>query len=59
MFSGAIEVEQWLKMGQDYANLILYQVGSEAARQRCSLEKVFRKYAENLLENTNAEVWFQ
>ena len=56
MFSGGIEVEQWLKMGQDYANLILYQVGSEAARQRCSLEKVFRKYAENLLENTNAEV---
>ena len=56
MFSGGIEVEQWLQMSQDYANLILYQLGSEASRQRCSLEKVFRKYAENLLENTHAEV---
>ena len=56
MFSEGIEVKQWLETGQYYANLILYQVGSEVARQRCSLEKVFRKYAENLLENTHAEV---
>ena len=32
---------------------------SEAAVQRCSLEKVFWKYAANLQENTHAEVWFQ
>ena len=32
---------------------------SEAARQRCSLEKVLWKYAANLQENTHAEVWFQ
>ena len=31
----------------------------EAAIQRCSQEKVFWKYAANLLENTHAEVWFQ
>ena len=32
---------------------------SEAALQRCSYEKVFWKHAENLQENTLAEVWFQ
>ena len=32
---------------------------SEAATQRCSLEKVFWKYAANLQENTHAEGWFQ
>ena len=32
---------------------------SEAALQRCSYKKVFCKYAENLQENTHAEVWFQ
>ena len=32
---------------------------SEAATQRCSLEKVFWKYAANLQENTHAEVQFQ
>ena len=32
---------------------------SEAATRRCSLEKVFRKYAANLQENTHAEVRFQ
>ena len=31
----------------------------EAAIQRCSYEKVFWKYAENLQDNTHAEVWFQ
>ena len=31
----------------------------EAAAQRCSLEKVFWKYAANLQENTDAEVRFQ
>ena len=30
---------------------------SEAAVQRCSWEKVFRKYAANLQENTHAEKW--
>ena len=32
---------------------------TEAATQRCSLEKVFWKYAANLQGNTHAEVWFQ
>ena len=32
---------------------------SEAAIQTCSKEKVFLKYAENLQENTHAEVRFQ
>ena len=32
---------------------------TEAALQTCSREKVFWKYAENLQENTHAEVWFQ
>ena len=32
---------------------------SEITLQRCSYEKVFWKYAANLLENTDAEVWFQ
>ena len=32
---------------------------SEAAPQRCPYEKMFRKYAENLQENTHAEVRFQ
>ena len=31
---------------------------SEAALQRCSLEKVFWKYEANLQEWTHAEVWF-
>ena len=31
----------------------------EAAIHRCSYEKVFRKYAANLQENTHAEVGFQ
>ena len=32
---------------------------SEAATQRCSLEKLFWKYAADLQENTHAEVRFQ
>ena len=32
---------------------------SEVATQRCSLEKVFWKYAPNLQQNTHAEVQFQ
>ena len=32
---------------------------SEAAVQRCSLEKVFWKYAANLQKNTHAEMRFQ
>ena len=32
---------------------------TEAANQRCSKEKVFWKYAANLLESTHANVWFQ
>ena len=32
---------------------------SEAAAQRCSLEKVFWKYAANLQENIHAKVWSQ
>ena len=35
------------------------ELDSEAVTQRCSLEKVFWKYAANLLENTLEEVWFQ
>ena len=31
----------------------------EAANERCSLEKVFWKYAANLQENTYVEVRFQ
>ena len=31
---------------------------SEAATQTCSLEKLLWKYAANLQENTQAEVWF-
>ena len=31
---------------------------AEAAIHRCSLEKVFWKYAENVQENTHAEVLF-
>ena len=31
---------------------------SEAATQRCSMKKVFWKYAANLQENNHAEVWF-
>ena len=30
----------------------------EEALRRRSYEKVFRKYAANLQENTHAEVWF-
>ena len=30
---------------------------SEVTLQRCSYEKVFWKYAANVLENTDAEVW--
>ena len=30
---------------------------SKAANQRCSLKKVFWKYAANLQENTDVEVW--
>ena len=33
-------------------------VTTEAALQSYSQEKVFRKYAANLQENTHAEVWF-
>ena len=32
---------------------------SEAATQKCSLEKVFWKYAANLQQSTHAEVRFQ
>ena len=32
---------------------------TEVALQRCSQEKMFRKNAANLQENTHAEVWFQ
>ena len=32
---------------------------TEAAHQRCSYKKVFWKYAADLQENTNAEVWFK
>ena len=32
---------------------------TEAVVQRCSWEKVFWKYAANLLENIHAEVWLQ
>ena len=32
---------------------------SEAALHRCSQEKVSWKYAANLQESTNAEMWFQ
>ena len=32
---------------------------SEVALTRCSLKKVFWKYAAYLQENTHAEVWFQ
>ena len=32
---------------------------SEEALQRCSWERVLRKYATNLQENTHTEVWFQ
>ena len=35
-----------------------WKILSEAATQRCSQEKVFWKYAANLLENTHAEVRF-
>ena len=38
--------------------IILLQI-TEAAVNRCSLEKVFWKYAANLQQNTHAEVWFQ
>ena len=31
---------------------------SEAAHQRCSHEKVFRKSAANLQENTHVELWY-
>ena len=34
-------------------------ISSEAATQRCSMKKVFWKYAANLQENNHAEVWFQ
>ena len=32
---------------------------TEAALKWCSYKKVFWKYAANLQENTNAEVWVQ
>ena len=32
---------------------------AETAIQKCSYEKVFWNYAQNLQENTNAEMWFQ
>ena len=32
---------------------------SEAVLQTCFFKKVFWKYAGNLQENTQAEVWFQ
>ena len=34
-------------------------LASEAAVQRCSLEKMFWKYAENLQENAHADARFQ
>ena len=37
---------------------VLYQI-TEADTQRCSLEKVFWKYAANLQENTHAEVRYE
>ena len=40
-------------------NRILKSHLTEAAVQRCFYEKIFRKYAANLQENTHAEVWFQ
>ena len=40
------------------ANFLLYEVDPEVAVQRCSWEKVFRKYAANLQENTHVELWF-
>ena len=36
-----------------------YKKTPEAAVHRCSLEKVFWKYATNFQENTHAEVQFQ
>ena len=36
-----------------------YNRQHSAALQRCSLEKMFYKYAANLQENTHAEVRFQ
>ena len=35
------------------------QKQKQPATQRCFWEKVFWKYAANLQENTQAEVWFQ
>ena len=32
---------------------------SEAVVRRCSVKKVFWKYAADLQENIHAEVWFQ
>ena len=45
----------------DFKELNTSWVGShsEAALQRCSYKKVFRKYAVNVQENTHANVWFQ
>ena len=42
---------------------MLYRIwtimNTEAAAQRCSMKKVFWKYAANIQENSHAEVWFQ
>ena len=46
-------------MNVDDGSNISNIVRSEAAIQRCSLEKVFWKYSANLQENTHAEVRFQ
>ena len=44
-----------------FARLYLFNLFQlkEAATQRCSLEKLFEKYAANLQENTHNEVRFQ
>ena len=39
--------------------LFCYCLITEAAVQKCSLKKVFWKYAASLRENTHAEAWFQ
>ena len=40
-------------------SFVVWRQCSGAAVQRCSYEKVFRKYAANLQENSHAKVWFQ
>ena len=55
-YKAVCKVYRKLKVISKPITCIYHMLDTEAALQRCSWEKLFRKYAANLQENTHVEV---